>query len=287
MYKLMIVDDQIVEIEAIRELLDWTELGIEIVGQATNGKHALEEARRLTPDIVIADIVMPGMDGLEMMRQLSECLPDIKIAFMSCFDDFKFVGPAINQGAYGYVLKPILAGELAKTVNRILKTCERERKNMELFLQKQKIEAGIGMLRESFFRNLLFGALQDEGDIEAQSGFLGLEVANRSFCVAVVELERREEEKVLFHAVSLMERLRQQFKPGYVDTDFILLDLHRICILLGGERESSAQQKKKYRQRVQEILEYINSTSHPLKTGSAEAFHGFGPFRAPSPTPGR
>ena len=88
MYQLLLVDDERLEKEGIRDLLSWMDLDVEVAGEASSGKKALELAERLEPDIVMTDIKMPGMSGIELASQVKTMLPDVKIIFITGYQDF-------------------------------------------------------------------------------------------------------------------------------------------------------------------------------------------------------
>jgi two-component system, response regulator YesN len=265
LYRLLIVDDLKKDIEAIKEALDWEQLGIEIVGEARDGGTGVKEALRLKPDIIIADIAMRNTDGLEMVNRILESVPRVKIIFVSCFDDFKFVSRAINNGACGYVLKPILAGELLKAVNKILAICREEKRSLELLEHKQRMEASISILQESFYKNLLYGVIQDEEDILAQSRFLNVGMDDKQYCVSYIELESEEEEKSFFHGITIVEKLKLNFREEpYIR--FILLDLVHIAVVFSDDRQDTGRAKKQYLIKTREILDFVNSSYSLLST---------------------
>ena len=132
MLKVMLVDDQKMELDGIERLLNWDKLGMCIVGKAVNGREGIRLAEQLAPDIVITDIVMPDMDGLAMMETLRTISEPVRIVCISCFDDFKFVSMAMNRGASGFVLKPILAKELEDVMLRVGEEIQNQRKNSRL-----------------------------------------------------------------------------------------------------------------------------------------------------------
>ena len=77
MYKMLIVDDQMKEVEGITGLIDWGSINVEIVGYANNGIEGLEKCKELNPDIIITDVVMPAMDGIEMVKNIRETIPNV------------------------------------------------------------------------------------------------------------------------------------------------------------------------------------------------------------------
>lgn len=259
MYRMMIVDDQTKEIEGIRRILDWEQIGIEIVGHAKNGRKGVEEALQLKPDIIISDIVMHSMDGLEMAARIKDALPGVKFVFISCFDDFKFVSQAINNGAFGYVLKPILPGELLNAITKILNICDQEKKNYELLLQKQKINESIAVLRENFHKNLLYGLFENEEDMAAQGRFLNVDVSGRVYTVGCVELECHEEDKLYFQGVNIISKLGRQYE-GTPAVQPILMDLTHIALLFSENVSTGVKVRKSVIQQCQEVLDFIHTT---------------------------
>lgn len=113
---MLIVDDDTFELECIKTYIDWELIGVQIVGEAVNGSLGLMKAMELNPDIVLTDVKMPVMDGIEMSRRLRKIAPQIKIIFLSSYDDFEFAKQAINLKASGYITKPVNEVELLKNV---------------------------------------------------------------------------------------------------------------------------------------------------------------------------
>ena len=120
MIRILLVDDQSIVIEGLASLLE-TQPDLEIVGEAENGKIAIERSLILKPDVILMDIRMPVMDGVAAIRALSQQAPEIKILVLTTFDDDEYVTQAIACGAKGYLLKDTPSIELAqaiRTVNR-------------------------------------------------------------------------------------------------------------------------------------------------------------------------
>ena len=115
MIRVLIVDDHAVVREGLRTFLELQD-GIDVVGEAGNGTEALEQARRLEPDVVLMDLVMPGLDGVGAMRQLREHSPQIRVIVLTSFLDDDRLMPAIRAGAAGYLLKDVDPAELAQAV---------------------------------------------------------------------------------------------------------------------------------------------------------------------------
>ncbi|QAA30991.1 response regulator [Clostridium manihotivorum] len=116
MYKLFLVDDEIELIEGLKELVDWERNNIQICGEANNGIDALEKILTLKPDIVIMDIRMPKMSGLELLEKIYSKGLSIKCIILSGYDDFSYAKQALNLSAYNYLLKPCRPSEILEAV---------------------------------------------------------------------------------------------------------------------------------------------------------------------------
>ncbi len=120
MTSVLIVDDEKYVRLGIRSETDWDLIGCEVVGEASNGKDALELADELHPDLVISDIRMPKMDGLELAEKLLERNPFVKVIFLTAYNEFEYARKAVRIGVSDYILKPYHDGELEASIQRLL-----------------------------------------------------------------------------------------------------------------------------------------------------------------------
>jgi DNA-binding NarL/FixJ family response regulator len=118
--KVLLVDDHTILRQGIHALLA-REPDIEVVGEAADGLEALDEVSRLEPHVVIMDLVMPHMNGLEATRQIREQHPDVRILILSMYDDDEYVREIIQAGASGYVLKRVATEDLVKAIHEVHK----------------------------------------------------------------------------------------------------------------------------------------------------------------------
>ena len=112
MIKIMVVDDNALVRRAVCETIDWAAMGCEIEGSLTNGIEGLRYAKEHHPDIIITDIKMPGMDGLEMVKALKEEYDTFSSIVITGFDEFQYAQQALRLGAADILLKPIENKEL-------------------------------------------------------------------------------------------------------------------------------------------------------------------------------
>lgn len=106
--KILIVDDEYLLRQGIKHLLDWEKEGFQIVGEASNGKEALALIEELNPHIVISDIVMPIMDGVDLTKIIKSRFPKIQVLILSSYSDFEYVKDTFKHGVNDYILKPTL-----------------------------------------------------------------------------------------------------------------------------------------------------------------------------------
>jgi NarL family two-component system response regulator LiaR len=116
--RVLIADDHAIVRKGIRALLA-TEVGIEVVGEARDGGAALAEVERLRPDVVLMDLVMPGIDGLEAIREITVRWPETRILVLTSFAGVDKVFPAIEAGALGYLLKDSGPEELVRAIEQV------------------------------------------------------------------------------------------------------------------------------------------------------------------------
>lgn len=116
MFKLLLVDDKVNVVKGIMKMADWTSHNIEVMGSASNGREALALIRQNAPDIIITDIYMPIMDGLELSRAVLKKRPCSKIILLSGYDKFEYAQKAIEIGIFKYLLKPVAIDKIVGAV---------------------------------------------------------------------------------------------------------------------------------------------------------------------------
>lgn len=121
--KILIIDDEFIMRQGIKYMTDWEKEGFKIIGQASNGQEAIELIKKEQPHIIISDIVMPQIDGIELSRYIQNNYPDISIIILSSYSDFEYVKSSFQNGAIDYLLKPTL--ELDSLLNSLKKAAGR------------------------------------------------------------------------------------------------------------------------------------------------------------------
>jgi len=113
--RVVLADDHRILREGLRSLLE-REPGMEVVGEANNGRATVELVEKLTPDVVVMDLTMPGLNGMEATRQILGRVPGVKVLALSMHSDKRFVGGALSAGASGYLLKDCAFEELVRAI---------------------------------------------------------------------------------------------------------------------------------------------------------------------------
>ena len=162
-YKVILVDDEVEVIDVMKKKIRWNDLGFDVVGSATNGVKALELVEKLQPDVVLTDIKMPYMDGLELARKLNQDYPNIYIMLCTGFDEFEYAKEAVHLEIKEYMLKPINASELSTGLTKLKDTLDREREEK---LNVRKLEdyfkEVLPALRSNLFVSLIEGRISEQ-----------------------------------------------------------------------------------------------------------------------------
>lgn len=132
MYTVIVADDEQEIRRSLIRKVDWGSVGFQVIGEAENGAEALELTEKLEPDLLLTDIRMPFISGIELARQVREIRPATQIAFLSGFDDFSYAQQAIQYNIISYLLKPISSSELEK---ELLKMKEKIDQKFQVFSQ--------------------------------------------------------------------------------------------------------------------------------------------------------
>ncbi len=158
MLKVFLVEDEIIMREGIKNNIQWEKEGFIFAGEASDGELAFPMIQNCKPDILITDIKMPFMDGLELSRLVRQEMPDIKIIILSGYDEFQYAKEAISIGVTEYLVKPIASAQLLETVKKVEKLILEEKEKVRFLesLEKQQEEHAY-LAKQKFFQKLVSG----------------------------------------------------------------------------------------------------------------------------------
>ena len=158
--KVLIIDDEPDIREGFRHMLDWDSLGLSIIGTASSGEEALPIIRKVSPDIVISDIVMHGLSGLDVIRKTKEAGIDTSFILISGYNDFRYAQKAISLGVSDYLLKPVDKDELLEALLKILGRLRSDKD------ASPDIEILRKNARYLFIQHLINGEIRSQREIE-------------------------------------------------------------------------------------------------------------------------
>lgn len=192
MIKVMIVDDEKTIREGVKKAIDWQRYGMEVVAVLASGAEALDAIERDPPDIVLLDIILNDIDGLEVLDLVRRKYPGVFVILISGYDDFEYARRAIELSAYCYLLKPIDIGQLLEKLLQVREAIEQRldklKKDKEL---NDRLKESIPIIRDNFFLDLVSGKYASVDSIVKKAEFLGVDLKARQYAVAVLEFHNQ------------------------------------------------------------------------------------------------
>lgn len=171
MYKIFLADDEIWVIMGLKKLIKKIGAPFQVVGEASNGVMALEEIEKKKPDVLITDIRMPGMDGLELMKEIRKKKLDTKVVLVSGYAEFDYAQKAIRMGAVDYLLKPVEAETFAKVLENLEKMLDerggKQEEQPEEILNPSALENIVEEIQSRYNENITLTGFSEKHNISA------------------------------------------------------------------------------------------------------------------------
>ena len=247
MYKILLVDDEILVRDAIRENIDWGKLDCELIGDCENGKQAVEFVKTHEVDIVLTDILMPYMDGMELSHFLHDNYPDVLIVIFSGFGEFEYAKKAIQYNVSEYMLKPVTAMELTKVIENMkekLDSRKKEQRKMESLTQvSQDYHKNANVIRSKALVCLVKCTREVQVSLDELER-MGITFQAASYRVAVFDIDtysemyqmdmdkQQESALMAFVLFNVGDEIVVQEKAGVVYQE----GNNRVCIIFAGNR---------------------------------------------------
>jgi two-component system response regulator YesN len=243
--KVLIVDDEDLVRERFRTLFPLKKHGYELVGEAEDGEEALELCRRYQPDIVITDVVMPGMNGIQLTKQLKEEMPSVKVIILSCHREFDFAQKAIAYGAFDYMLKVrTRPPQLLDVLDRARKSLEQERKqSLEQIQLRYQFSKNHYLLRKQFIWELMQGYYATDSEMTKQREGLKMHAVKPIFVIALLQMDGNFSlrEKYSMSDISLLRyaqmKILEEVAIGGIQVDAFLWEDNRIGLWIQGNTD--------------------------------------------------
>lgn len=273
MIKVLIVDDELLTRLALRTAIPWEEYGFEVTAEAEDGITGFQFVEKYRPEIVLTDISMPGMNGVELIKKIKAAYPDTEIIILSCHNDFEYVKEGLRSGAADYILK------LSMSMEDLLK---------ELLQLKEKIlsrnieTAGtVSRPEREQWPRLLFSMITEEGELTDEllekgrkAGLIGQE---EYVITAAVAADGSEEEFANYNQKGVMENLAESVLARYKTGVYIPFENNRGVVLCQIEREQEYGEKlSDLKAMLTELLDLIHDY---LGIGASAGIGGLNPVR--------
>ncbi|MDO4284017.1 MAG: response regulator [Eubacteriales bacterium] len=186
MYKVVFTDDEILTREAVAANTPWEESGFLLAGTAENGREAIALIEKERPQLLITDICMPVMDGLELAAHVRTHFPEMKVIILSGYDEFEYAKKALQYGVSEYILKPITSAELSEELRKIREQLDAEgASRLQIEKMRREYEENLPVLREHFLNRVLEGR-ELGSDLAAQMERMGIALQGRRQAVILI-----------------------------------------------------------------------------------------------------
>lgn len=254
MIKVFLAEDEFIIRDAIKKSIDWKKEGYEFVGEASDGELAYPMIMKEKPDILITDIKMPFMDGLELGEIVKKELPETKILILSGYNDFDFAQKAIEIGITDYLLKPISAERLLEAIGNVSKQIMREREEKQLLLRySQETQENKERERQNFINKILSEDMSMR-EVLKQGEELGLNLSAQMYNVMLFQIyedAREDKREETMEVYGQIETLMRQMSGVYIFRNGIR---GWIFLYMANDEEEIKSQIEKVKEKIQQLL---------------------------------
>lgn len=281
MYKLLVVDDEYNIRDGIVNAVPWETCGVVVAGEADNGITALEKVEETSPDIVITDIHMDDMDGLEFAEILKQKNPNIKVIILSGYDEFEYAKRALQLKVFSYLLKPVLPDELIKVVGEVIRDMEAEARLEEKVKRlESEIKINRQVLLERLLSDLVNGNIRKRDKLTERLALVGIQMEQRLYTCLIFDLdgyydiiETHGIEKVHIILQCIQEAINEVFLKEFDIWSFID-SAGNIISILGSEPEKRERNPGNMHSCVEKLKQAIKSTLNVTITVAVGGTYG-------------
>ncbi|MBN1221001.1 MAG: response regulator [Anaerolineae bacterium] len=235
LHKIFLVEDEIIAREGIRDNVDWTAAGFEFCGEAPDGEIALPLIETTQPDVLITDIKMPFMDGLQLCKIVRERMPQVKVIILSGHDEFNYAQEAVKLGVTEYLLKPVGVRDLHNLLKKVALKIEQEKAEEEQLQQlKEQIAENRATLRERFLLKLVMGAISSSEAIE-KSQMLEMDIVAKYYLVIIIKVELHGcTEGFDYYEYQQVQQIVSRLVGNNPDVFLLKKDMEELVLILKG-----------------------------------------------------
>lgn len=261
--KVFLVEDEMVIRRGIKNSIDWEKEGYIFCGEASDGELAYPMIIKEKPDILITDIRMPFMDGLELCKLVKKELPDIKILILSGYDEFDYAKEAIRLGVTEYLLKPISSGKLLEALNGVSESIRREKEDKDLVHKyMEEMRENTEHEKQKFFEQMIAGNLSMADALETGKKYemnLSAGMYNLLLFRFTLGEENRKSGELLGEAEYAIEKLTErleyvfEFQRGVEGWAFLLM---------ADNEEQMSERVKELSKELEEIMKNYSTIAY-------------------------
>lgn len=261
--KVFLVEDEMVIRRGIKNSIDWEKEGYIFCGEASDGELAYPMIIKEKPDILITDIRMPFMDGLELCKLVKKELPNIKILILSGYDEFDYAKEAIRLGVTEYLLKPISSGKLLEALNGVSESIRREKEDKDLVRKyMEEMRENTEHEKQKFFEQMIAGNLSMADALETGKKYemnLSAGMYNLLLFRFTLGKENRKSGELLGEAEYAIEKLTErleyvfEFQRGVEGWAFLLM---------GDNEEQMSERVKELSKDLEEIMKNYSTIAY-------------------------
>lgn len=199
MYKVLLVDDEINILEGIASLVDWNGCGTSLIYKAHNGLMAFEYIQGNPPDIVVTDIKMPGLNGLELIEKVHAIYPEIKFIVLSGHDEFEYAKAAMQFNVKYYLLKPSNEEKIEEALKKVVSELNDQKGKEQLVINiKNKLQNVLPKAKEQFLKEFITNKKYGIPEWEYFSQLFEMEVSSQDFKILVLEIDLEHDFESIF-----------------------------------------------------------------------------------------
>lgn len=264
MYNVMLVDDDFPVIEFLSNAIDWKVLGLRLAGAFENGLDAWEQAEPDMPDILITDIGMPKMDGLELVGKMKQRKPNLRVAILSCHSEFQYAQQAMRLNVQDYLLKDALSPEeLERLLHQFKHSLDGERASSWQETQMKQLVSGTKELRkEQWFKNFIEQPLLSPAECLLEARQLGL-LREGEACLPVIgymdsyrQVKRRflSDQTLRFALNNVIEEALREAPVGVLHVSYSSKQTFLLFAYRPGLKQNIHDQASQVLKRLQQVL---------------------------------
>lgn len=235
MYKLILVDDEVEVRKGIIQKIEWQKYGFEVIGEAENGKEALDIIEKEIPDVVVTDIRMPIMDGMELAAILRERFPTVRIIILSGFDEFKYAQQAVKLDIVEYVLKPVTSKDMLEILTKIKAQIDEEVSHKEdIKSLRLHYVKSLPIMRDKFLTSLITMPMK-KAEINDKIKAYELNLNGKGFAAAAISIDsnsikggnftQEDSELVRYAVLNIAEEIINRISLGtaFIHNDYVVV----------------------------------------------------------------